>query len=362
MNGLIRPRAAIGNIGVYEAGEASISDRQTSIKLSSNENFFGPGKKAIAALQHAASCPERYPPTDHRELKEAIALACDLDVDGIVCGAGSDEILQLLCRAFAGPGDEILYSRHGFLMYPILARSVGATPIAVEETNRRADVGNLLASVSERTRILFLANPNNPTGTMLSESEMRRLVDGLPPSCLLVLDGAYVEYVENFDGGRCLIGERSNVVMTRTFSKIHGLAALRVGFGFGPPEIMEALNRLRMPFNVSGPALAAATAAIGDSDHIKRCRKQNRSLRDRLAAELADCGVESDASSANFILARFEDGKAAHRCDAQLRSDGILVRRMEAYALPDSLRITIGDDDACRRVANSVATFMASSS
>lgn len=360
MSGLIKPRSGVNELGLYEAGESSIAGRKTTLKLSSNENFLGPGERARAALADALIHPERYPPTDHQLLKTAIAEACNLDPERIICGAGSDEILLLLCRAFAGPGDQILHSRHGFLMYPLLARAVGAEPVAVEETERRSDVDRLLAATSERTRLLFLANPNNPTGTMIDDAELRRLADGLPSSCLLVLDGAYVEYADGYDGGAGLVRAYENVVMTRTFSKIHGLASLRIGYGFGSRAVISAMDKLRMPFNVSGPALASAAAAIGDRAHLVRCQDHNRRLRAWLADRLASCGIPSDPSSANFILARFGSPEAASTCDARLRDDGILVRRMLSYHLPDCLRISIGDDDACRRVAASVATFAAS--
>jgi histidinol-phosphate aminotransferase len=244
-------------------------------------------------------------------------------------------------------------------MYRICALAGGATPVEVPEDDRRADVRAILAACSERTALVFVANPNTPTGTMISGAEVARLAAGLPPQALLVLDGAYAEYVDGFDGHAGLVDSRDNVVMTRTFSKIHGLGGLRIGWGYGPAHVIDVLNRVRGPFNLSTPALAAAEAAVEDTEYTEFCRAQNSRNRAALAEGLARAGVLCDASAANFVLARFRDRAEAEACDAALRAAGIIVRRVAGYKLPEALRITVGDAHACARVTDAVAEFMA---
>jgi histidinol-phosphate aminotransferase len=280
-----------------------------------------------------------------------------LDADRIICGVGSDEIITFLCQAYAGLRDEVVFTEHGFLMYRISAMAVGATPVEVQERERTTDVDAILAACGSRTRLVFLANPNNPTGTMISAAEVARLADGLPAKAILVLDGAYAEYVEGYDGGAALVTERSNVVMTRTFSKIYGLGGLRIGWGYGPKAIIDVLNRIRGPFNLSTTALEAAEAAVRDQDHVTKCRAENARMRVWLAQALAELGVPSDTSMANFVLARFASGDEAEACDAFLQSQGLIVRRVARYKLPHCLRITVGDESSCRRVAHAVAQF-----
>ncbi len=354
----IEARPGIAAITPYSAGEAVIEGRDTAIKLSSNESPFGPGPAAGAALRTALGDLGTYPSRDHAALRNAIAAAQGLDADRIVCGAGSDEILALIAQAFAGPGAEIVHPRHGFLMYPIIARSVGATPVAAGETCRRADIGKIVAACTDRTRIVYIANPSNPTGTMLDAEELAALADALPGSAVLVLDCAYGEFADGRDCGESLAQRRENVVMTRTFSKIHGLASLRIGYGYGPAAIIDVLNLVRGPFNVSGPAQAAAAAAAADFEHIERCRTHNAEWRAWLRRRLIDAGVGVDESFANFVMARFASADAARACDSWLRRDGIIVRRLEAYELPHCLRITIGGEAACVAAAESVEAFM----
>lgn len=357
MNDLPRPQPGIMGIDLYEGGASQIAGVANPVKLSSNENPFGPSDAAKEAYLRAVHDLHRYPSTDHASLRAAIAEVHGLDPDRIVCGTGSDEILLLLAQAYAGPGGEVIHTEHGFLMYPIAARAVGATPVKVADRDRRVDVDAILSAVTERTQIVFIANPNNPTGTMLDESEVERLANGLPTGVLLVLDGAYAEYVEGFDGGARLATERPNVFMTRTFSKIYGLGGLRVGWGYGPREMIDVLNRIRNPFNLSHGQIAAAEAAMRDQAHVARCRAENARLRDWLAAALAGLGVHSDPSHGNFILARFADAAEAGQCDDYLKTQGLIVRRVGSYGLPHCLRITIGDEAACRRVAAAIAAF-----
>ncbi|MDR5654916.1 histidinol-phosphate transaminase [Ruixingdingia sedimenti] len=357
MSDMIRPQPGILDIALYEGGQSHVPGVANAVKLSSNENPFGPSDRAADAFRRAVHSLHRYPSTDHAALRGAIAEVHGLDADRIICGVGSDEIITFLCQAYAGPGDEVLHTEHGFLMYSISAMAVGATPIAVPERERTTDVDALLAACSDRTKLVFLANPNNPTGTMVGTAEIARLADGLPPQAILVLDGAYAEYVAGYDGGAALVEARTNVVMTRTFSKIYGLGGLRIGWGYGPRAIIDVLNRIRGPFNLGTAQLEAAEAAVRDQDHVTRCRSENARLRSWLAEALAEMGVPSDTSTANFILARFADEAEAAACDSFLKDQGLIVRRVAGYGLPHCLRITVGDESSCRRVAHAIGQF-----
>ncbi|MFP4327598.1 MAG: histidinol-phosphate transaminase [Paracoccaceae bacterium] len=355
----IAPQPGILEIAPYVGGESRIEGLANVVKLSSNENPFGPGEAAVEAFRRAAFELHRYPPTDHAALRAAIADVHGLDADRIICGVGSDEIITFLCQAYAGPGTEVIHTEHGFSMYRISALAAGATPVEVPERERITDVDAILSAVSDRTRLVFIANPNNPTGTMIGTAEMARLADALPDHVLLVLDGAYAEYVEGYDGGAALVETRANVVMTRTFSKLYGLGGLRVGWGYGPAEVIDVLNRVRGPFNLSTAALVTAEAAVRDTAWAEKCRAENARLRVWLAEALAEHGVTSDTSMANFILARFASQAEAEACDAFLRGEGLIVRRVAGYKLPECLRITVGDESACRRVAHAVGRFKA---
>ena len=357
MNDAICPQPGILDIALYEGGKSNVAGVANAVKLSSNENPFGPSDKAKDAFQRSMHSLHRYPNTDHASLRQAIGEAHDLDPARIICGAGSDEIITFLCQAYAGPRDEVVFTEHGFLMYRISSMAVGATPIEVAERERTADVDAILAACNRRTRLVFIANPNNPTGTMISPADMARLAAGIPPQAILVIDGAYAEYVEGYDGGAALIEQRQNVVMMRTFSKIYGLGGLRIGWGYGPAAIIDVLNRIRGPFNLSTAQLDAAEAAVRDRDHVNRCRSENTRLRHWLAEALAALGVPSDTSLANFVLARFADAAEAEDCDAYLQGQGLIVRRVSGYKLPHCLRITIGDESSCRRVAHAMAQF-----
>jgi histidinol-phosphate aminotransferase len=357
MTNAIRPQPGILDIALYEGGKAHVAGMANAVKLSSNENPFGPSDRAKEAYQRAVHSLHRYPGTDHAALRGAIADVHHLDAGRVICGVGSDEIITFLCQAYAGPGDEVVFTEHGFLMYRISALAVGATPVEVTERERTTDVDAILAACGPRTRLVFIANPNNPTGTMISGPEVERLAQGLPPQALLVLDGAYAEYVEGYDGGLALVEARENVVMTRTFSKIYGLGGLRIGWGYGPKAVIDVLNRIRGPFNLSTTQLEVAEAAVRDQDHVNRCRAENARMRVWLAEALAALGVPSDTSMANFVLARFSSVEEAEACDAFLQSQGLIVRRVAGYKLPHCLRITVGDEAGCRRVAHAVGQF-----
>ncbi len=357
MNDAIQPQPGIMDIALYEGGKSTVSGVSNIVKLSSNENPFGPSDRAKEAFQRSGHQLHRYPNTDHAALRTAIAEVHGLDASRVICGVGSDEIITFLCQAYAGPRDEVVFTEHGFLMYRVSTLAVGATPVEVTERDRTTDVDAILRACNHRTKLVFIANPNNPTGTMISAAEVARLADGLPAQAILVLDGAYAEFVEGFDGGLSLIETRSNVVMTRTFSKIYGLGGLRIGWGYGPKKIIDVLNRIRGPFNLSNTQLDTAEAAVRDQDHVNRCRADNNRMRHWLSLALAELGIPSDTSMTNFILARFASQEEAEACDTFLQKQGLLVRRVSGYKLPQCLRITIGDESSCRRVAHAIAQF-----
>lgn len=353
----IQPQPGIMDIALYQGGVSHIDGVRNVLKLSSNENPHGPSDLAKEAFKRAVHELHRYPSTDHARLRGAIGDVWGVDPECVICGVGSDEILHLMCQAYVGQGDEVIHTEHGFAIYRIATLAAGGTPVEVSERERVTDVDTILAACTDKTKLVFIANPNNPTGTMIGAAELARLADGLPPQTILVLDGAYAEYVEGYDAGLALIAARTNVVMTRTFSKIYGLGGLRVGWGFGPKAIIDVLNRIRGPFNLSTVALVSAEAAVRDTDYTAKCRSENARWREWMATALAELGVPSDTSTANFVLARFTDEAEALACDAHLRSEGIIVRQVAGYKLPHCLRITVGDESACRRVVHAVAQF-----
>ncbi len=354
----VPPQPGIMEIELYQGGISHIPGIENAIKLSSNENPFGPSEKARDAVIRAAHSLHRYPPTDHAGLRHAIGEVHGLDPERIICGNGSDEILHLLAQCYAGPGTEVLFTEHGFAVYRIVAHAAGAVPVVAPERDRVTDIDALIARASPATRLIFVANPNNPTGTMVGLSELDRLARAVPQA-LLVVDAAYSEYVEDYDGGAELATRLPNVFMSRTFSKIYGLGGLRIGWGYGARAVIDVLNRVRGPFNLSQAALAGAEAAIRDREHVAHCRAENARNRAWLAEALAEKGVPSDTSTANFILARFADAETARACNAALMADGVIVRAVDGYGLPNCLRITIGDEASCRRVAHVIGRFMA---
>lgn len=355
----ITPQPGILDIELYVGGLSHVDGVADVLKLSSNENPFGPPEAAMTAIARTARDLHRYPSTDHASLRAAIGAHQGLPPEQIICGVGSDEIITFLCQAYAGPGQEVIYTEHGFGMYRISALAAGATPICVAEKARVVDVDAILAACSDKTRLVFIANPANPTGTMIDLETAARLADGLPPQAILVLDGAYAEFVEDYDGGAVLVASRENVVMTRTFSKLYGLGGLRVGWGYAPQGIIDVLNRIRGPFNLSAPALAAAEAAINDADFLTRARSENARMRAWLTQALREVDLKVDPSFANFVLARFETTAAAEGCESHLRANGILVRKVAGYGLPNALRITVGDEAGCRRVVHGISQFQA---
>lgn len=358
------PNPGILDIAPYVGGEHSAAGAARLYRLASNEGALGPSPKAVAAYQTLAQEMHRYPDGGAHVLRESIGRRFGLDPARIVCGAGSDELLQLLTKSYAGPGTEVLYSRHGFLIYPIAATGVGATPVAAPEKNLRADVDALLERVNEKTRIVFLANPNNPTGTYLTTAEIERLHAGLPEHVLLVIDAAYAEFIDlpDYTAGAELVDRFPNVVMTRTFSKIYALGGLRLGWAYCPPAVADVLNRLRGPFNVGAPALAAGAAAVEDVEFETRSREHNTIWREWFTARARELGYRVHPSVANFVLVDFE-GLPAGKADAEaarqfLKSRGILVRQMGGYGLPTNLRVTIGKQDEMEFVVEALRDWL----
>jgi histidinol-phosphate aminotransferase len=356
------PRPGVMAIDMYVPGKSKAAPGVNKIhKLSSNETPLGASPKAIAAYHEAGKTLELYPDGAATALREAIGRKFGLDPARLICGSGSDELLSLLANAYIGPGDEGLFTEHGFLVYRIATLAAGGTPVVVKETNLTADVDALLAAVTPRTKVVFLANPNNPTGTYLPFDEVRRLHAGLPAHVLLVLDAAYAEYVRRNDyaSGLELVATSENVVMTRTFSKIHGLAALRLGWMVGPAHVIDALNRIRGPFNVNAAAIAAGVAAIEDQVHVDRAVAHNERCLPALTAAIAKLGIRVTPSVGNFLLLHFPAEAPAKAADAYLTSRGLILRAVGAYGLPDALRLTVGDDEANAAVIEALTAFMA---
>src|SRR4051812_22712398 len=360
------PNAGILDIAPYTPGKSPVPEPGRKVfKLSANETPFGPSPKAIEAYKHAAAHLEDYPEGTSRVLREAIGRAFGLDPDRIICGAGSDEILNLLAHTYLSRGDEAISTTHGFLVYPIATKANGATNVIAPEKNFTADVDTILKLVTPRTKLVWLANPNNPTGTYLPFDEVKRLRAGLPSHVLLVIDAAYSEYVSrnDYEAGLELVATTDNTVMTRTFSKIYGLAALRLGWAYCPAPIADVLNRVRGPFNVTAPALAAGVAALEDGAHVDFAVAHNETWLPWVAAEIEKLGLKVTPSVGNFVLIHFpaQKGKDAAAADEFLKSRGIILRRVAAYGLPDCLRMTIGTEDDNRKVVAALSSFQARS-
>jgi histidinol-phosphate aminotransferase len=357
-----QPRPGVLDIEAYVPGKSAALGVARVFKLSSNETPLGPSPKAVEAFRAFADHLEDYPEGTARLLREAIGKQFGLDPARIVCGAGSDDLLNLLADAYLQDGDEAIYTKHGFLVYPIATLGSGATPVVAAEKDYTADADAILAKVSDRTRMVFIANPNNPTGTYMPFDELKRLQRSLPPHVVLVVDAAYSEYVRrnDYEAGIELVATTDNVVMTRTFSKIYGLAALRVGWMYGPAHIVEAINRIRGPFNVNTPAMMAAIAAINDTAHMEMARAHNEKWLGWLTGEVRKLGLEVTPSVANFLLIHFprSKGKTAADADAFLASRGLILRRVSAYHLPDALRMTVGSEEANRLAVKALAEFM----
>jgi len=356
------PQPGILDISAYVPGESSAPGGVKPIKLSSNETPLGPSPRAVAAFKAEAEHLDRYPDGAATALRAAVGRLYGLDPARIVCGSGSDELINLLAHAYVGPGHEAVYSEHGFLMYKIATLASGGTPVSVPEKSYKADVDAILARVGPKTKIVFLANPNNPTGTYLPHDEVRRLHRGLPPSTSRVLDAAYCEYVRrnDYEAGLELVATTENTVMTRTFSKIYGLAALRLGWAYCPAGVADVLNRTRGPFNVNAPAIAAGVAALEDKAYLERAVAHNDTWLPWVTAEIGKLGLEVTPSVGNFVLIHFPatKGRDAASADEYLKARGIILRRVAAYGLPNCLRMTIGTEDDNHKVVAALASFL----
>ena len=361
----IAPKPGVLDISVYVPGRSEAVGAARTFKLSSNESPFGPSPKAVAAYEDAEPALGVYPEGTSRVLREAIAAHFKLPADCIVCGNGSDEILHLIANCYVRPGDEVIFSEHAFSLYKIATFENSATPVEVPEPKLVFDVDAVLKRANERTRIVYIANPNNPTGTYLTASEMRRLHAGLPKTTLLVIDAAYAEYVgkPDYDSGIELVESSDNVIMTRTFSKAYGLAGIRIGWSYCPKEIADVLNRVRAPFNVNIAAQRAAVAALADQAFVENVVRQNATWRAWLTNEirkLSNAGIRVDDSVGNFLLVHFSDAKRAAEADLFLMSRGVILRGCGSYGLPQCLRLTIGDEDANRAALAALKDFASS--
>ncbi len=357
-----KPQANTGVMAVmsYVGGRASVEGVKNPFKLSANENPLGASPKAVEALQ-ALRDPSVYPDGNAHELRDKLATLHNIKAAQIICGNGSGEILHLLAQSYLGQGDEVLHTAHGFLVYRLASRAAGATPIAVAEAELTADVDALLGAVSDKTKMVFLANPNNPTGTMLDSDALARLHAGLPSHVILVLDGAYAEYVdpEIYPTGFDMVDASDNVVVTRTFSKAYGLAALRLGWGYCPPTIADALNRVRGAFNINTAALVAGVAALDDQAHIAKSRAHNMQWRDWLVQQLGGLGLRVRADQANFIIIAFDDEAAAQEAEAFMSAQGVIPRGLAAYGLAHALRLSVGTEEANRAAVDALQAFQA---
>jgi histidinol-phosphate aminotransferase len=359
------PRAGIMDIEAYVPGKSAAPAGVTKIhKLSSNENPLGASPKAIEAVRDVAAKLEFYPDGSATRLREAIAEAHALNPANIVCSNGSDEIIGLLAQTYLSAGDEAIFTEHGFLVYKIYIRAAGAVPVSVKESGERADVDAILAAVTPRTKMVFLANPNNPTGTYLPFEEVRRLHAGLPKSVLLVLDAAYAEYVRrnDYEAGVELVAGAQNVVMTRTFSKIHGLGGMRIGWMYAPAHIVDAINRVRGPFNVNAGAIEAGVAAMRDRAHVERTVEHNERWLRWLTEELSKLGLRVTPSVGNFALVHFpaDQAHSAANADDYLSARGYILRRVSGYGFPNALRMTVGTEEANRGVVAALTEFLKS--
>lgn len=356
-------RHTIFQIEPYVPGSSTAAPGVENVcKLSSNETPLGASPAAVEAFHRAAAKLHLYPDGAASLLRRTIGEHYGIHPERIVCGNGSDDLLHLLAQIYLNDGDEAIHTQHGFLVYPIAIRAAGGTPVVAKEKDFTADVDSILARVSARTRIVFLANPNNPTGTYLPLSELKRLRHALREDILLVLDAAYAEYVEedDYEAGFELVATHHNVVMTRTFSKVYGLAALRLGWCYASAEIVDMLNRVRGPFNVNSAALLAGVAAFEDEAHLARAIAHNSAERARVQKALDELGLACPPSVGNFLMIRFPDtpGFTAHEADAALQAEGVILRRLDNYHLPNALRMSIGTVEANDRALSVLRRFL----
>ena len=352
------PNIGILSTPVYKGGEQPNLKNKKIIKLNSNENPLGPSKLVFNALKDSFENIKNYPSSNHEALRKAIAEVHGIDFEKITCGAGSDELISFICQCFCSAGDEVIYTQHGFAMYRISASLRGANPVKVLETDRVADMDNILRKCNNKTKIIFLANPNNPTGTFLDSDKIRYLLNKLPESVLIVIDGAYAEYIQNYDAGISFVKKHKNLIILRTFSKIYGLAALRVGWCYSSKWISKIINQVRGPFNISAPAIAAAIAAVKDTEYTKFCLIENKRNREWFTDELKNSGLNTTNSMANFLLVDFKSELQTNNIINFLQERNIYVRKVADYGLKKSIRITVGTERECKLVSKQIQNFL----
>jgi len=360
---LPKPKSGILDVDLYVPGKSKVPDGVKLHKLSSNESPLGTSPTAIAAAKSATENLESYPDGSAIALREAIAEIHGLNSDNLICGNGSDELLSLLANTYLDVGDEAIFTEHGFLIYRIATLAAGGVPVGVKEDDCIASVDNILAAVTDKTKLIFIANPNNPTGTYLPIDEMRRLQTGLPDHVVLVIDAAYAEYVRrnDYEAGLELVSGNQNVIMTRTFSKIYGLAALRVGWAYGPGHMIDTLNRVRGPFNLNAAAIAAGSAAMRDRRFLDEAIAHNETWLVKVTEGLEALGLRVTPSVGNFVLIHFPDDprKGAEAADRYLTERGYVLRRVTGYGFPNALRMSIGSEEANLGTLETLKEFLA---
>ncbi len=358
-----QPKAGISNIEIYVPGKSGAREGVKVHKLSSNESPLGCSPKALDAARDATINLQDYPDGSANVLRDAISQVHGLNKQNLICGAGSDELLSLLSYAYLSDGDEAIYCEHGFLMYRISILAAGGVPVVAPETQCKANVDAILGKVTPKTRMVFLANPNNPTGTYIPIEEVRRLHAGLPENVVLVLDAAYAEYVQknDYEAGVELVSANKNVIMTRTFSKIYGLAALRIGWAYGPTNIIETLERIRGPFNMNSVAIAAGAAAITDASFVDTAVAHNNTWLDKLTDAFEKLGLTVTPSVGNFLLVHFPEvpGKTASEANDFLTERGFILRAVAGYGFPNALRMSIGNEEANMGTLKALEEFLA---
>ena len=343
---ILDPKRGIDTIKIYKGGTSKISGIKNIIKLSSNESPLGPSKKAIDAYQKSSSKLSRYPELTAESLQQIVASKFNLNSDQIICGTGSDEILIFVALAFCSPGDEIIHAQHGFEMYPIVTKYVGAESVLAEEIDYKISINSILDNVSDSTKIIFIANPNNPTSTYLNRKELRLLMNKISKNIVVVIDAAYAEFTDADDYDRTfdLANEYENVIITRTFSKAYSLAGLRLGWGYASKILIDIIKKVRPPFNLPHGAIAAGIAALHDDDHLHKVVKHNSNIKSWFIDELNNLGFKAYKTQANFVFVLIpeKENQSASIINDYLISNGIAVRYLLSYGLDNALRITLG--------------------
>jgi histidinol-phosphate aminotransferase len=344
----------------YQQGLSEVEGVKRIIKLSSNENPFQPLSNITKAIKAGIKDLNRYPDGSAKGLRKAISKKYDIDFDNIIIGAGSDEIISLICRAFATEGDEVVYSEHGFAMYPLYALTSGAKAVAARENNYKSEVSNIIKAITKKTKVIFLANPNNPTGSYLSRVEIEQLLAKVPKTVLVVLDNAYFQYATAKDYSPCfdLVEKHANLCILNTFSKIYGIAALRLGYGYFSKEIAVTINKIRSPFSVSNLSLKAGEACLENNKFLKKSIEHNTKWREIVFDEFKSLGLKPYKSECNFIMVKFPSVEKAQGAFDALFKQGIILRNLKAYKIPDSLRMTIGSAQDNKTALEAVAKVL----